>query len=67
MNFYEIFLFFLNYEDDLYFGNRLGDEDVKHQSTNDENNKYEVHYSDGSYNTIDDDKLYETFVDDGVE
>ena len=40
---------------------------MEHQSTEDENSEYEVHYSDGSYNTTDADKLYETFVDDRVE
>ena len=66
MNFYEIFLFFSNYGDDLYFENWLGDEDVEHQSKDDENSEYEVHYSNGSYNTTDDDKLYKTFVSGGV-
>ena len=40
---------------------------MEHQSTENENSEYEVYYSDGSYNTTDDDKLYETFVNDGVE
>ena len=40
---------------------------MEHQSTKDENSEYEVHNSDGSYNSTDDDKFYETFIYDGVE